>query len=105
MGAIALSVSAAPIISAVNGNKVPVHKMSLFLLFCVWCPTDSLLCRNCGHEVTNAEHIVKVPSVLSKQVRNDTILGVPGVLIQLFENPQGMCDWLSMRLIGLDLSK
>jgi len=32
---------------------------------------------------------VKIPSLLAKQARNDTILGMPGVLIQLFENPQG----------------
>jgi len=57
---------------------------------CVDCVTDALLCRNCGHKVTHAEHFVKIPSILAKQVRNDTILGVPGVLIQLFENPQGM---------------
>ena len=42
--------------------------------------------------MTNAEHIVKIPSVLAKQARNETILGVTGVLIQLFENPQGMFD-------------
>jgi len=55
------------------------------------------LCRSCGHEVTNADDIVKIPSLLAKQVRNDTILGVPGVLIQLFENPQGMFDLWSVR--------
>jgi len=48
------------------------------------------LCRSCGHEVASADHIMKIPSLLAKQARNDTILGVQGVLIQLFENPQGM---------------
>jgi len=33
---------------------------------------------------------MKIPSLLAKQARNETILGVPGVLIQLFENPQGI---------------
>jgi len=42
---------------------------------------------------------VKIPSLLAKQVRNDTILGVPGVLIQLFENPQGMSDCVSLHHI------
>ena len=64
---------------------------SIFVMYtvCVWCLLDSLLCRSCGHDVANADHIVKIPSLLAKQARNDTILGVPGVLIQLFENPQG----------------
>jgi len=43
--------------------------------------------------------MLKIPSLLAKRARNDTILGVPGVLIQLFENPQGMFQfWLCIRL-------
>jgi hypothetical protein len=48
-----------------------------------------LLCRSCGHEVTDSQHFIRKPSILAKRIRNDTVLGVQGVLIQLFENPHG----------------
>ena len=51
--------------------------------------TDVLLCRQCGHVVAKAVDFSHNPSLLSKRQRNDTILGVQGVLIQLFENPTG----------------
>ena len=50
---------------------------------------DFLLCRNCGHEIVQAQDLIRKPSGLALRQRNDTILGVKGVLIQLFENPQG----------------
>ncbi|XP_013390875.1 uncharacterized protein LOC106159203 [Lingula anatina] len=50
---------------------------------------DYLLCRHCGHEVAKASHLLHVPSPLALRQRNDTILGVKEVLIQLFQNPQG----------------
>ena len=53
---------------------------------------DFLLCRQCGHEVAKAENLHKQPSPLAHRQRNDTILGVSNVLIQLFENPSGICD-------------
>ncbi|XP_038052086.1 protein cereblon-like [Patiria miniata] len=48
-----------------------------------------LLCRQCGHEVTQATDLIRRTSDLSLHQRNDTILGVDNVLIQLFKNPQG----------------
>lgn len=50
---------------------------------------DFLLCSHCGHEVARAADLLTVPSTKALRQRNDTILGVRGVLIQLFENPQG----------------
>ena len=50
---------------------------------------DHLLCRQCGHGVTSAEHLRRKPSPAAIRQRNDTILGQPEVLIQLFENPHG----------------
>ena len=50
---------------------------------------EFLLCRSCGHEVARAGDLVQIPSALAEQRRNDTILGVKDVLIQLFTNPQG----------------
>jgi hypothetical protein len=50
---------------------------------------DFLLCRHCGHEVTTSEDIFSQPSSNAIRMRNDTILGQTGVLIQMFMNPQG----------------
>ncbi|KAK2144196.1 hypothetical protein LSH36_777g02119 [Paralvinella palmiformis] len=50
---------------------------------------EYLLCRQCGHEVTKADDLLRVTSVKSIGQRNATILGQKGVLIQRFENPQG----------------
>ncbi|XP_033640686.1 protein cereblon-like [Asterias rubens] len=50
---------------------------------------DYLLCRQCGHDVTKATDLIRQTSHLSLNQRNDTILGVDNILIQLFKNPQG----------------
>ncbi|ELU09887.1 hypothetical protein CAPTEDRAFT_128319, partial [Capitella teleta] len=50
---------------------------------------DCLLCRQCGHEVAIAKDLYPQPSKLAIGQRNDTILGVPGTLIQLLQNPHG----------------
>ena len=49
--------------------------------------SDFLLCRQCGHEVAEAVDLITVPSTVADRRRNDTILGVKNVLIQLFTNP------------------
>ncbi|XP_070533984.1 uncharacterized protein [Ptychodera flava] len=50
---------------------------------------EYLLCRQCGHEVTKATDLKRVASAQALRQRNDTILGMPEILIQLFENPAG----------------
>jgi len=47
--------------------------------------------------VTDAEHFIHKPSILAKHFRNDTVLGIHGVLIQLFENPEGI--YSAMRIV------
>lgn len=49
----------------------------------------SCLCRRCGHEIVAADSLIRVTSKLAIMQRNDTILNVPNVLIQLFKNPAG----------------
>ncbi|XP_013787821.1 protein cereblon homolog [Limulus polyphemus] len=50
---------------------------------------DYLLCRQCGHDITEASHLKSIASRIALHQRNDTILGVRGVLLQLFRNPAG----------------
>ncbi|XP_076349843.1 protein cereblon-like isoform X2 [Tachypleus tridentatus] len=50
---------------------------------------DFLLCRQCGHDITEASHLKSIASKVALHQRNDTILGVPGVLLQLFRNRAG----------------
>ena len=50
---------------------------------------EYLICRQCGQDVTPAEQLRAIPSKVSLAQRNDTILGVKELLIQVFENPQG----------------
>ncbi|XP_072042158.1 uncharacterized protein [Amphiura filiformis] len=50
---------------------------------------EYLLCRQCGHEVAKATDLRSFTSSKALHQRNDTILGVENVLIQLFQNPQG----------------
>ena len=61
-----------------------------YLAFIILLVVNFLLCRSCGHEVAESKYFIRRPSALSKLNRNDTVLGVPGILIQLFENPQGL---------------
>ncbi|XP_074656416.1 uncharacterized protein LOC141909724 [Tubulanus polymorphus] len=50
---------------------------------------DHLLCRHCGHEVTKALDLTHNPSPRAIHQRNDTIINIPGILIQRFRNPHG----------------
>jgi len=49
---------------------------------------NCLLCRTCGHEIAFARDLIRVSSTKSVSKRNETIIGIPETLIQLFENPQ-----------------
>ncbi|XP_031566471.1 protein cereblon-like [Actinia tenebrosa] len=51
--------------------------------------SDTLLCRQCGHEVTSSEHLYNIGSKLALAQRNDTIIGNRQCLIQMFKNPNG----------------
>ncbi|XP_064652999.1 protein cereblon-like isoform X2 [Lineus longissimus] len=83
--------------SAPMQEKFPLFSIYFLLFFyfftCLCTETDVheefLLCRTCGHEVADGAHLTSVPSLLAIHQRNDTILGQPHVLIQLFKNPQG----------------
>ncbi|KAI8764660.1 protein cereblon, partial [Biomphalaria glabrata] len=47
-----------------------------------------LLCRKCGHQIAQAQHLFSMPSNMALRQRNDTIVNSNRVLIQLFKNPQ-----------------
>ncbi|RUS91630.1 hypothetical protein EGW08_000603, partial [Elysia chlorotica] len=49
-----------------------------------------LLCRKCGFELANSQHLFSMPSKLALGVRNDTIATDQRLFIQLFKNPQGL---------------
>lgn len=46
-----------------------------------------MLCRACGHEVTNGSDFRFVPSGLALSSHNDTLRGGKRVTVQMFENP------------------
>ncbi|KAI0242121.1 hypothetical protein LSAT2_014838 [Lamellibrachia satsuma] len=50
---------------------------------------EYLICHQCGHDITPASQLRGIPSKLALAQRNDTVLGIEGLLIQLFQNPQG----------------
>ena len=52
--------------------------------------SESLLCRQCGHEVARASDLIKIISPLALRHRNDTFLGVQNVYIQQFKNPDNV---------------
>ncbi|XP_077867941.1 protein cereblon-like [Saccoglossus kowalevskii] len=82
-------------------DMIARHLATILAIFLLVCSLDwvtlaqddewdeFLLCRQCGHEITNAVDLKRVASPQALRQRNDTILGIPGVLIQLFVNPLG----------------
>ena len=50
---------------------------------------DELLCRKCGHGITNTDDLTSVPTRKALRQRNDTVSEHKNTLIQLFENPEG----------------
>ncbi|XP_033097291.1 uncharacterized protein LOC117101428 [Anneissia japonica] len=48
---------------------------------------DVLLCRACGHDIVKASDLKNIPAKTFLNKREDTVLGVPDILVQLLQNP------------------
>nr|XP_018671918.2 protein cereblon homolog [Ciona intestinalis] len=51
---------------------------------------DSFLCRKCGETIANPKQFAHHQSPLALKCWNETLLNIPKVKIQLFQNPQKM---------------
>ena len=50
---------------------------------------EIILCRNCGHELTNSSSVIDVNSEKVEKIVNYTKLGNTSINIQRFTNPNG----------------
>ncbi|GAB6029824.1 hypothetical protein CHUAL_005535 [Chamberlinius hualienensis] len=50
---------------------------------------DVLLCRQCGYDVVEPGHLANIKSPFAIGIRNDTIAGMPNVLVQLVQTTEG----------------